>query len=210
MFNASQEQDEKPEADASASSSSQDQGNWEARAKGFQRALAGKEGYLNKLQADFNDLKQRSDNEAITFQGEITQLKTQLEATSKKVAEYEAQLQRENAEIAALKRDQEVRKFMSKDYSDLTPWYDSGYLQVGALSGDELKAHLDGFRNLLGDKANTAVRETLRGATPPVSMPSGQSANMSTEDLAEWLMDPANDNNPERAKYQELYFSQLG
>lgn len=208
MFNTPQEPDENPVE--TASDSAQDQGNWEARAKGFQRALAGKEGYLKKLQSDFNDLKQRADSEAVTYQGELTQLQAQLEATGKKLAEYESQTQQFAAENALLKRDQEVRKFMSKDYADLIPWYDSSYLEVGNKTGDELKAHLDGFRALLGSKADTAVRDTLRGATPPVSMPSGANANLSVEDLADWLMDPANDNSPDRAKYQDLYFSQLG
>lgn len=209
MFNNQDQENQDPSLNE-APNSSPDPGNWEARAKGFQRALAGKEGYLNKLQAEHNALKAQLDSEAVTHQGEITQLRAQLDETLKKYQSVEAQLTSLQSENVGLKRDQEVRKFMAKDYSDLIPWYDAKYLEVGDLSGDDLKTHLEGFRNLLNDRSNTEVRNTLRGATPPVSVPAGKVDEMSSEDLADWLMDPANDSNPERAKYQELYYSQLG
>jgi uncharacterized coiled-coil protein SlyX len=210
MFNTPQEQEVEQVENTTSPDSPQDQGNWEARAKGFQRALAGKEGYLKTLQANFNDLKGQLDSEVVAHQGEVAQLKAQLDEVTRKVAQFEAENKSLQTESSSLKRDQEIRKFMAKGYSDLVPWYDSEYLQVGELTGDELKAHLDGFRSMLTDKATTEVRNTLRGATPPVSVPSGKTDELSTDDLADWLMDPANDSNPERAKYQELYFSQLG
>lgn len=207
MFNTPQEPAQEPAV--VAPEATQEQGNWEARFKGLQREYNGTKGYATNLQNQLNALKLERDSEATEAQGKIVQISADLESARKRAELAEKELASLRTANQQLERDQAVRKTLAKDFNDLTPWYDSGYLKVENLEGEALTEHLKGFRLLLGTQANHAVEQTLRGSSPPMVTPGNTQGDMTTEQLAEWLMNPANDTSPERDAYRELYYSKL-
>lgn len=198
-----------PDADESVSLEEHD---WEARFKGLQReydklhhSLHGKEGYATQLQQELNQLKAEREGIAVTAEGKITQLSAELDTLRRDLSQRESQAAAIERENAALKRDQEIRRFLVKDYADLLPWFESGYLHVDTLESEALTTHLNGFRQMLGHKAQVAVESTLKGASPPSVAPQTQTPELTAEYLYDFLTDPRNESKPEYATYRSLY-----
>lgn len=195
---------------ASGKSSTEQPIDWEARFKGLQReynkldtTLKGKEGYAEKIQRERNELEAQLRDVATTKEGEIVRLSTELTAAQQLVETERRLREAKEAEVSVMSRDRETRKTLADGYSDLIPWFDGGFLQIGDKSGDDLKTYLDGFRSMLGSNTASDVQKRLRGATPPVPAPSG-GEEMSLEQLQDWLFVNPPDHK-EYASFLEAY-----
>lgn len=188
--------------------------DYEKRFKGLQReyekvqkTLRGKEDYAKQVQQEKNSLEQQIRDLERERQGEITRLSTELETFKTGQTTLEQQLNQLKAEKVAMEREREIRKTLlapndkgERPYADLLPWLDSGYLQPGDRTGDELTQFLDGFRTLMGVQQQPAKRD-FRGSSPPALSTQGVShTQMSRDELANYL-ETHDDSDPQYMTY---------
>lgn len=184
--------------------------DWEARFKGLQRkfnelqskyekaesTIEGARTQAAEIQQRYNELETQlksatKDHEKALAEATatITKLTTEHEQASTRAAQFEQE------KAAAQKKLNIVSALAKPEFSDLYSFYENGFLTgVEDLEGDELKTRLESFRSLLGSRTTQALDEVLKTSTPPTPPITGSGstnyAQMSTQDIASWLMKP--------------------
>lgn len=193
---------------------------WEDRFKGQQRAfnelqakyqnlsssVEGKDTYAAQIAAQMNALEKRFQDMSTQYEGTLAQTRAEKEQIA---TQAEAnRLKAEALENSLGRREQKdaVRRELAASYSDLSPWFESGYLdpkddEGRFLSGDALVAHLNGFREVLAGNAKKSVSTAVVGGKPELGT-AGASLkfeNKTREEMETWL-----DRNPFHADWEAV------
>jgi hypothetical protein len=186
--------------------------NWEARFKGLQReyntlknTIAGKDTRISTLERDYAVARQQMGDLSSTYEAQLGDLRNQHTQTASELDTLRGQVTQFEQQNTALLRDQEIRKELGKPgNSDLLPWYDAGFLQIGDKTGEELTTYLNGFRDMLQNKSAADFQQTMQGVTPPQISPAGATpGGMNAQELHDWLM--ANPAHPQFEQYHDQY-----
>jgi serine phosphatase RsbU (regulator of sigma subunit) len=192
--------------------------DWEKTAKGLQARndklaadLKAQQALATQYLARYQELEAARQGSAQANQGQINELKTQLDSLLRERDAFKSHAERLEQEYAKVQKTQTVRETLvaSDKYRDLLPFFDAGHLSVDGLEGEALQERLESFRSLLQNKAIVETEKKYANASPPPVTPgSSKSSGMTFDQLSDWMADPKNFASPEFAAMQELYYQE--
>lgn len=207
--------------------------NWEQRFKGLQRSyqalqkemeqersrlnaqveqiksqLEGARANNANLNTRISELETERNRAATQHEQALSELQSQLTQAQEQSQAFQSQVEEANGKLQAQEADLRVRKMLTDPkYAALAPLYEAGLMgDLTSLEGDELTAKLDKASEVVKDQKLGNFVQQLDGTTPPPpSGDTGPPAKANTDEMAAWLMDPANARSPEFDSVQQRY-----
>ena len=190
--------------------------NWEARFKGIQpkyestlRELEAAQALATTLQQQMSALKNERQGDHMTFQQQLSTVQAEA-LTHKQSLEALVVEKKALAEKLSTFEQKETARAALRDVgaTDLISFLDSGNFSTAGMTGEELKARVEGFRTDLVEFARRNVQQQLGGSSPPnATQPAANAPVQNKEALFEWLNDERNFDSPQWDQNRSLYLS---
>ncbi len=153
--------------------------DWKAKYDGLQGYARQQRAAAVDWQAKFNNLS--GDHEAA-----VADRDARIQELEKQVAELTSKTNDLTQVKTRLEKQNEIGRKVRTEFPVLYDLFEEGLLRTDGLEGEELDTYLANLSEKLHGQVGSAVKQTLRGTTPP--RPSGQRASQSADEIMEVLM----------------------
>lgn len=155
---------------------------WQGKYNGVQGHIDTLNEQITDYKAQITDIRSEYETQLSDVRGELKAAQSQLATAQESIEGYEASKQQSETELAALRRDIEVTRMITRDYPALSELHADGLLNLNGIEEDSLQSHLEGLNEKVSKIAGVEASRRLDGTTPDAPT-DGRPGDVSSESL---------------------------